>query len=153
MNKTPADMLEDAAKIYRERSALYGDNYKHMGKVLLGFFPKGIVLETEEHFNRFHLFLHLLNKTSRYAQMLQRGGHVDSLDDLSVYAMMAQECDAMFADARAIAEEEEKSQTDLTAMITEIVAMTRKNMGLQDNQHYNEEIARAISIQLKEQAS
>lgn len=89
------DMLREAAKIYEERKTVYGDNYKHVGKVLAGFFPDGIHIDArdEVQLNRLHLVMHMIGKLSRYCQNANRGGHADSLDDLAVYAMMCQECD------------------------------------------------------------
>jgi hypothetical protein len=40
------------------------------------------------------IFFHMADKLARYAGAFKRGGHVDSLDDLSVYSMMLQEFDA-----------------------------------------------------------
>lgn len=89
------DMLREAAKIYEERKTVYGDNYKHVGKTLSGLFPHGIHIDSDDEveLNRLHLIMHMISKLSRYCQNASRGGHVDSLDDLAVYAMMAQECD------------------------------------------------------------
>lgn len=92
---TVADMLEKLGDLYRQRNGLYGDNYKRTGRRMLGYFPDGIHLRTQEDFNRFSLFVHMDGKMSRYAQVMLRGeGHVDSLDDLSVYSQMQQEVDA-----------------------------------------------------------
>lgn len=94
------DALERIASIYRDRNGTYGDNYLHAGKVLLGLFPRGIALETEEDFNRFHLVVHLASKLSRYCMTFQLAGrgHADSMDDMSVYAQMANEFDALTAE-------------------------------------------------------
>lgn len=91
--KRVPQMLRELARIHDERGTIYGDNYKHGGLALLAMFPKGIVLETEEEFNRFHLLVYLYGKLSRYARTVKTGGHVDSLDDLAVYAMLLQEYD------------------------------------------------------------
>jgi hypothetical protein len=87
------ELLANLGQLYRERNPTYGDNYRHAGKVLRGMFPTGIMLRTEEEFNRFHLVVMMLSKISRYSRCVRTGGHADSLDDLSVYAMMARECD------------------------------------------------------------
>lgn len=102
--KRVPEMLREAADIYQQRNAIYGDNYKHAGEVLLGLFPRGVVIQTAEEFNRFHLINHMLGKLSRYCQNLKNGGHADSLDDLSVYAMMARECDREDKDKRTTPE-------------------------------------------------
>ena len=85
--------LSRIAEIYKERNALYGDNYKHFGRTLIGMFPQGLALNTEEEFNRFALFLNILHKLTRYARSINSAGHGDSLDDMAVYAMMLRETD------------------------------------------------------------
>jgi hypothetical protein len=93
MAKTVPDMLSELGNLYRQRNKLYRSNYKNFGKTLLGLFPDGITLRTEEEFNRFALFLQLQHKQSRYANSILTGGHADSLDDITVYAQMTQEYD------------------------------------------------------------
>lgn len=90
---TVPQMLRDLAHIYEERNPVYGDNYKHGGHILKGMFPDGLYLTTPEEFNRFHLLVMMMSKLSRYAATLNKGGHVDSLNDIAVYAMLARECD------------------------------------------------------------
>lgn len=89
------DMLKALAGIYRQRGSLYADNYLHFGKAMMAFFPRGLNLHTADDFNRFHLFVLMGSKLSRYAMMLTAGGHVDSLDDLSVYSQMLQQFDSL----------------------------------------------------------
>lgn len=93
MKKVP-DALADLGNIYRERNAVYGDTYKNFGKVMMGFFPNPITLSTEQEWNRMALFFHCADKLARYAGSFKAGGHVDSLDDNSVYSQMLQEYDA-----------------------------------------------------------
>jgi hypothetical protein len=87
------DRLVVLGRLYKQRNALYGDNYKHFGHVMVGMFPQGVTLETEEEFNRFTLLINIVHKATRYARGLKAGGHIDSLDDIAVYAQMAQEFD------------------------------------------------------------
>lgn len=94
MIKKVPDALSALGDIYRERNAVYGDTYKNFGRVMKGFFPDPVALTTEEDWNRMALFLHCADKLARYAGSFSRGGHVDSLDDLSVYSQMLQEYDA-----------------------------------------------------------
>ena len=61
--------------------------------MLRAMFPDGIVLRSREEFNRLHLIVMMMSKLSRYAATTLKGGHVDSLNDLAVYAMLARECD------------------------------------------------------------
>lgn len=87
------DRLRKAAGIFDERSQLYGDNYKHFGKVMMGLFPRGIELRTEDDFARFALYTLGIVKDTRYAQQFAKGGHADSLDDGVVYRTMLNELD------------------------------------------------------------
>lgn len=91
MKRTVPDRLKELGTIYEERNALYGDNYKHTGKVLKGMFPNGINLMTEKDFNEFALFIQIVHKTTRIAQSISTNPHADSLDDLSVYSQMLAE--------------------------------------------------------------
>ncbi len=90
---TVGERLSSLGKLYDERATLYGDNYKHFGKVMMGMFPHGLTLETEEEFGRFSLLVLPLIKLTRYSQMFKKGGHVDSLDDTAVYVQMLREID------------------------------------------------------------
>jgi len=91
MTKVP-EYLNKTADIYLERNKLYKDNYKRVGAIFCELFPYGIKLNSATDFNRFALFNHMLNKITRYA-MTWHEGNEDSLDDLSVYAMMLKELD------------------------------------------------------------
>lgn len=94
MKRTVPERLKELGTLYEERNALYGDNYKHTGKVLKGMFPNGINLMTEKEFNEFALFIQLVHKTTRIAQSIstyEQPLHADSLDDLSVYSQMLAE--------------------------------------------------------------
>lgn len=94
MVKSVPQALNDLGKLYEDRNKMYGDNYKNTGVVLLSMFPNGLKLETSNDFNRFSILVHLLTKISRYSEMFMRGGHDDSLDDLSVWSQMLRELDA-----------------------------------------------------------
>lgn len=93
MTKKPDQRLAELGAIYKQRNAMYGDTYKNFGKVMKGFFPGPITLSTEEEWNRLALFFHCGDKLARYAGSFFRGGHVDSLDDNSVYSQLLQEYD------------------------------------------------------------
>lgn len=85
--------LASLGKLFSERNAIYSNDYKHYGEVLMGMFPDGLQLNTPEEFGRMYLFIHMLSKINRYAATLKSGGHADSLDDLAVYAQMQAELD------------------------------------------------------------
>lgn len=87
------DHLAQLGELYRERNATYTNNYKWFGRVMLALFPGGLLLETAEDFNRFGVFVQIVGKISRYAPRFAKGGHADSLDDVSVYAAMLRELD------------------------------------------------------------
>lgn len=98
MSKFVPEALRKAAAIYEERNALYGDNYKHFGKVWTALFPDGTYYNgTEDEVttaNRLGILVQIVSKLTRYCAQFDNGGHADSLDDLAVYAMMLQELDA-----------------------------------------------------------
>lgn len=86
------DLLESGAATFRERNAIYGDNYLEIGAILQAFFPSGLpVFKTSDDWNRFSLWLAALLKLQRYANNLTRGGHKDSAHDAMVYSAMLEE--------------------------------------------------------------
>lgn len=87
-------ILEMAAQTYKERNAVYGDNYKRVGKAMQALFPNGVVLNGEASFNRWHILELIVVKLSRYAVAMERGGsHQDSLRDMAVYSAILEEID------------------------------------------------------------
>lgn len=95
MTKNVPEMLREAAATYEERNKLYGDNYKNFGKVMVGMFPNGLAVRSESDWNRLGVFVQIASKMTRYAEQFTKGGHDDSLLDMSVYANMLRELDAM----------------------------------------------------------
>lgn len=95
-------ILRQAADVFEERHAVYGDNYKKLGAVMAALFPDGITLKTVDDHNRFHLILLKVVKMTRYLENWNRGGHEDSMIDDAVYAAMVNEID------REISEREKK---------------------------------------------
>lgn len=84
-SKTAADILVEMADTYRERNAVYGDNYKRVGKLMAVLFPDGVSPETL-HSDQFHLFELILVKLSRFA--ISGLQHQDSIRDTGVYSAM-----------------------------------------------------------------
>lgn len=80
-----ADVLSEAAKTFRERNAVYADNYKLVAPVIRALFPNGVPgeLVTTEHW---HLFELIVVKLTRFAQ--SQLTHQDSMRDTAVYAAM-----------------------------------------------------------------
>lgn len=95
--------LRKSADIYAERNAVYKDNYKMVGKLMVALFPNGITLKTVEEHNKFHLFMLAIVKLSRYATNYE-AGHEPSVEDLIVYMAMVQALDAEAAAALKAAE-------------------------------------------------
>lgn len=96
--KSVPEMLRECAGVFEERAAVYGDNYKHFGKVMMGLFPDGLALHTEDDFSRFGVLVQAMSKATRYAQNFYRGGHDDSCIDISVYMTMLRELDKEVAE-------------------------------------------------------
>jgi len=88
MNTEPADILMNCSNTFKIKSQEYGDGYVFFGKLVKGMFPEGITLTTEKDFTRWGIFHHMMSKMHRYAQNFQKGGHEDSLIDLSIYSAM-----------------------------------------------------------------
>ena len=90
---TAPDYLEAAAALFRQRNASYGNNYQRFGAALLALFPEtGIpAITTPEDAQRLDYIVMCLGKLQRYAHNFKAGGHVDSADDLMVYASMLRE--------------------------------------------------------------
>lgn len=83
--QTAADVLGAMAVTYKERNAVYGDNYKMVGKMMAILFPQGVSAEVL-HSDQFHLFELMLVKLSRFA--ISNLTHQDSIHDTAVYGAM-----------------------------------------------------------------
>lgn len=80
-----AETLEEMARTFRERNAVYGNNYKMVGKIMAVLFPYG-ALPDVLHSDQFHLFELIIVKLSRFA--ISGLQHQDSIHDAGVYAAM-----------------------------------------------------------------
>lgn len=89
----PDGILQAAAETFLAKNAEYGDNYLRFPRALLALFPGGTIpaISTEEDASRLQLLIQILNKLTRYAEMLSAGGHRDSARDIIVYAAMLEE--------------------------------------------------------------
>jgi hypothetical protein len=85
---TAADILEAMAATYRERNAVYGDNFYQVGAVMAILFPDGVKLHTAADYNLWHLFELMIVKLTRFANTGL--SHQDSIHDLGVYAAMVE---------------------------------------------------------------
>jgi len=88
MHKTVPQRLALLGNLYEGRNAVYGDDFRRYGRVMLALFPDGITIKTESDLSRFGVLTQVMGKLGRYAAQFDRGGHPDSLDDLSVYAQI-----------------------------------------------------------------
>ena len=86
--KDAAKILEEMANTFRERNKVYGDNYKTVGEVMVGLFPKGAHLKTAEDYNLWHRFELKIVKITRFANSDLK--HKDSIHDAAVYAAMVE---------------------------------------------------------------
>ena len=89
------DHIQKLANIHRERQELYGQDFLQIGPSLMALFPEGVELKTADDFTRLALLLQAHGKLLRYCVNFKRGGHADSLDDLSVYAQLLRYVDEL----------------------------------------------------------
>lgn len=82
------ELLEAMAKTFRERNAVYGDNWRMVGKLMLVMFPRGVDLRTTADIDIWHMFELMIVKLSRFA--VSGLSHQDSVHDLAVYAAMVE---------------------------------------------------------------
>jgi hypothetical protein len=84
--RTAADVLTDAAAIFRERNANYKDNAVLVGNVMKALFPNGVVIHSAADHHLYHLFELMIVKLTRFVKSDLK--HKDSIHDLAVYAAM-----------------------------------------------------------------
>jgi hypothetical protein len=85
MKKDAAMILDQMADTFRQRNAVYGDNYLMVSKLVKVLFPQGVPsdLVVSPHW---HLFELKLVKLSRFA--ISGLTHIDSIHDDAVYSAM-----------------------------------------------------------------
>jgi len=83
------EILEGMAQTFRERGAIYGDNWALPGKVLAALFGGELPEDISVTDTKFGLFYHMINKICR----LSTTGlsHEDSAHDIAVYAAKLEE--------------------------------------------------------------
>jgi hypothetical protein len=79
--------------LHKKKAEEYGNTYHVHGDIMNTMFPNGLCLESKSDFTRFANFNMIVGKVCRYSNNFCAGGHDDSLDDLSVYAMIQKEVD------------------------------------------------------------
>lgn len=87
------DRLKQAKELYRDRNAVYKDNFRIVGKVMQALFRRQPTLASEQDFNRWHIFELFIVKLTRYATNWHKGGHEDSIQDMIVYLSILGELD------------------------------------------------------------
>lgn len=87
-----AEELLRASELFRQRGKVYGKNYKDFGPVAHTMLA-GMRVESSGDFARLGVLVQIISKLTRYCANFNRGGHDDSLMDLSVYAQMLRELD------------------------------------------------------------
>lgn len=83
--KTVPEILEEAARTYRERNAVYGDNFRMVAPLVKILFPSGVPSDLVVR-HEWHLFELKLVKLSRFA--ISHLTHLDSIHDDLVYSAM-----------------------------------------------------------------
>lgn len=89
---SPHIMLQRAAETFKQRAEVYGDNYKKFGQVIAAL-NMDLQMRSVQDWNRFGLLIQIISKLMRYTENFSKGGHDDSLNDLSVYAAMLRSLD------------------------------------------------------------
>lgn len=79
------EILADMAQTFKERNAIYGDNYRMVAKLVAVLFPRGVPPELVVT-DQWHLFELKLVKLSRFA--ISGLTHQDSIHDDAVYSAM-----------------------------------------------------------------
>lgn len=82
-----AAILELAADTMKERDADYKGSDALYAQVMAVLFPEGIELVTIRDQHRFHIFMLMMVKVTRYVRNFKEG-HADSLIDLAAYSGM-----------------------------------------------------------------
>ena len=90
-NRSAGDILTEMAATYMERNAMYKDNYKRFGDIMMGIFPEGLTVTTKDEWNRICIYMMITSKLTRYAANFGKGGHQDSIHDSGVYSAMLEE--------------------------------------------------------------
>lgn len=85
----PANILDEAKSIYKERNQVYCDNHIRFGEAMAAIFKEGLQLKTAEDFSRYYLITQTVSKITRYCAAFPAGGHRDSgIDPINYLAML-----------------------------------------------------------------
>lgn len=86
------DGLEKLCELRKNRNAVYGNIARKKGYVMKALFGE-LSLKTEDDFARYGTLDTIVSKLLRYANNFEKGGHIDSLNDISVYAQILRSLD------------------------------------------------------------
>lgn len=93
MIDSPDVRLKQLAELFEQRNKLYGSTYKKHGPIVMAIFGGSIPeIRADIDSSRMAIINVVASKLSRYAENWQTG-HVDSLNDISVYCQMLRELD------------------------------------------------------------
>lgn len=84
--KRADEILDEAAATFRERNAIYKDNWKQRGEIMKILFPGALVVRTADEYSRLHMFEMIIMKITRLANAGLT--HRDSIRDIAVYAAL-----------------------------------------------------------------
>ena len=82
------DLLDAMAATFRERNAVYKDNWITCGQVFQILFPDGVKVETQAQHEMFGILYQIVGKLTRFAG--SGCTHADSIHDLAVYSAIAE---------------------------------------------------------------
>lgn len=89
INITPDIKLHELADLFKSRNAEYGNTYMDHGDALLAIFHGRIPeITNPKDAARIGVINMLVSKLCRYTANWDKNGHIDSLDDISVYSQM-----------------------------------------------------------------
>jgi hypothetical protein len=103
MPKSPADLLQESVNTFKQRGEVYGNDYERFGRIMKAVFPGGFYFNDAASdvtitWTRMNYLIMIVNKIARYAENFDKGGHDDSLNDISVYAAMLRHIDQEIAE-------------------------------------------------------
>lgn len=94
------DLLDKMAATFRERNAVYKDNWITCGQVFQILFPDGVKIETQAQHEMFGILYQIVGKLTRFAG--SGCTHADSIHDLAVYSAIAEHLLLKHGDAAKI---------------------------------------------------
>jgi hypothetical protein len=97
MKKNAGHILLEASETFKQRNVIYKDNFLNVGAILSEVFPDGLTLNDKDSFTRFQMIQMIVGKLTRYVANWDKGGHQDSIHDLTVYAAILESIDEHFA--------------------------------------------------------